>query len=97
MRLKSPLKLRLGAPISPAVNALLGRLIENAPSSMKPQECKIMIKLIRKLLRDEAGPTAIEYGLIAALIAVVTIAGLTTLGTTLNTTYNNIATKVSTA
>ncbi len=56
-----------------------------------------MIKLIRKLLRDEAGPTAIEYGLIAALIAVVTIAGLTTLGTTLNTTYNNIATKVQTA
>ena len=66
-------------------------------SSMKPQECKIMIKLIRKLLRDEAGPTAIEHGLIAALIAVVTIAGLTTLGTTLNTTYNNIATKVSSA
>jgi pilus assembly protein Flp/PilA len=56
-----------------------------------------MIKFIRKLLRDEAGPTAIEYGLIAALIAVVTIAGLTTLGTTLNTTYNNIATKVNAA
>jgi len=56
-----------------------------------------MLKLIRNLLRDETGPTAIEYGLIAALIAVVTIAGLTTLGTTLNKTYNNIATKVSTA
>ena len=56
-----------------------------------------MLKFIRKLVRDEAGPTAIEYGLIAALIAVVTIAGLTTLGTTLNTTYNNIATKVSAA
>jgi pilus assembly protein Flp/PilA len=53
-----------------------------------------MIKFIRKLLRDEAGPTAIEYGLIAALIAVVTIAGLTTLGTNLNSRYNQIATKV---
>lgn len=53
-----------------------------------------MLKFLRKMLRDEAGPTAIEYGLIAALIAVVTIAGLTTLGTTLNSRYNAIATKV---
>jgi pilus assembly protein Flp/PilA len=53
-----------------------------------------MLKFIRKMLRDEAGPTAIEYGLIAALIAVVTIAGLTTLGTTLNSRYNSIATKI---
>ena len=53
-----------------------------------------MLKFIRKMLRDETGPTAIEYGLIAALIAVVTIAGLTTLGTTLNARYNAIATKV---
>jgi pilus assembly protein Flp/PilA len=53
-----------------------------------------MLKFIRKLLRDEAGPTAIEYGLIAALIAVVTIAGLTTLGTTLNSRYNAIATDI---
>jgi pilus assembly protein Flp/PilA len=53
-----------------------------------------MMKFIRKLLRNEDGPTAIEYGLIAALIAVVTIAGLTTLGTRLNTTYGNIAKNV---
>ncbi len=56
-----------------------------------------MIKFIRKLLRDQTGPTAIEYGLIAALIAVVTIAGLTTLGTKLNKTYGNIATSVGAA
>ena len=53
-----------------------------------------MLKFIRKMLRDDAGPTAIEYGLIAALIAVVTIAGLTTLGTTLNSRYNSITTNV---
>jgi pilus assembly protein Flp/PilA len=47
-----------------------------------------------KLFRDQTGPTAIEYGLIASLIAVVTIAGLTTLGTTLNARYNSIATNV---
>jgi pilus assembly protein Flp/PilA len=68
--------------------------IEDASSSTKPQESKVMLMFIGKLLRDEAGPTAIEYGLIAALIAVVTIAGLTTLGTTLNARYNAIATKV---
>ncbi len=56
-----------------------------------------MINLIRQLLRDRSGPTAIEYGLIAALIAVVTIAGLTTLGTTLNNKYNTIATDVNAA
>lgn len=53
-----------------------------------------MHRLIRQLFRDQSGPTAIEYGLIAALIAVVTIAGLTTLGTTLNSRYNAIATDV---
>jgi pilus assembly protein Flp/PilA len=56
-----------------------------------------MRKFIQKLLRDCAGPTAIEYGLIAALIAVVTIAGLTQVGTPLNAKYNTIATKVSAA
>jgi pilus assembly protein Flp/PilA len=52
-----------------------------------------MLEFIRKLLRDEAGPTAIEYGLIAALIAIITIAGLTTLGTTLNARFGAIATE----
>jgi len=55
------------------------------------------MKLFAKLFKNRAGATAIEYGLIAALIAVVTIAGLTTLGTNLNTKYNTIATKVSAA
>ena len=57
----------------------------------------MMRTFIANLLRDESGPTAIEYGLIAALIAVVTIAGLTTLGTTLNSKYNTIATDVNAA
>jgi pilus assembly protein Flp/PilA len=57
---------------------------------------RTLIKFIGPMLRDQSGPTAIEYGLIAALIAVVTIAGLTTLGTTLNSRYNAIATDVGT-
>jgi pilus assembly protein Flp/PilA len=56
-----------------------------------------MRAFLTRFLRDQTGPTAIEYGLIAALIAVVTIAGLTTLGTTLNTKYNTVATKIGAA
>jgi len=56
-----------------------------------------MIKFIRQLVKDCTGPTAIEYGLIAALIAVATIAGLTTLGTTINTKHVAIANAVQNA
>ncbi len=46
-------------------------------------------------VKSEAGVTAIEYGLIAALIAVAIIAGITLLGTQLNTTFSTIASRVS--
>jgi len=55
------------------------------------------MRFLKKLAASRKGATAIEYGLIAALVAVVTIAGLTTLGSNLNTKYNNIATSVSNA
>ena len=55
------------------------------------------MNVLRRFIRDESGATAIEYGLIAALIAVVTIAGLTQVGTSLNSKYNTIATKVTAA
>jgi pilus assembly protein Flp/PilA len=51
-----------------------------------------MMKQIRKLLKSKDGATAIEYGLIAALIGVVIISAVTTLGTTLETQFNGIAT-----
>jgi pilus assembly protein Flp/PilA len=53
------------------------------------------ISLIQKFLRDEEGVTAIEYGLIAALVAVVIIAGATLLGTNLNALFSAIAGKIS--
>jgi len=56
-----------------------------------------MRRLLKHLCQTRSGATAIEYGLIAALIAVVTIAGLTTLGTSLNTEFNNAATSVQNA
>jgi pilus assembly protein Flp/PilA len=46
-----------------------------------------MTTLFKQFLRDEAGATAIEYGLIAALIAVVIITGVTAVGTKLSTTF----------
>ncbi|HTC17478.1 MAG TPA: Flp family type IVb pilin [Stellaceae bacterium] len=52
------------------------------------------MKTLVKLLRDESGVTAIEYGLIAALVAVVIISAVTTLGTNLKTTFNSVATNL---
>ncbi len=46
---------------------------------------------ISRLLADESGATAIEYGLIAALIAVVIIGAVTAIGTNLGGTFNNVA------
>lgn len=44
-----------------------------------------------KLLKNNEGATAIEYGLIAALIAVAAIAAMTNIGTKLGTTFNNVS------
>lgn len=44
-----------------------------------------------KLLKNEDGATAIEYGLIAALIAVAAITALSSIGTNLNGTFTNVA------
>ena len=54
----------------------------------------ILDQFIRKFLADERGATAIEYGLIAALIAVVVIGAVTAVGTNLRTKFNNISNAV---
>lgn len=54
-----------------------------------------MQNLISRFAKDEDGATAIEYGLIAGLIAVVIIGGLTALGGNINTAFNNIATRIA--
>ncbi|HEY8032818.1 MAG TPA: Flp family type IVb pilin [Methylocella sp.] len=51
----------------------------------------IMRNLFRRFADDQSGVTAIEYGLIAALIAVVIITAVTTVGTDLSATFNSIA------
>jgi len=53
-----------------------------------------MIRTLTKRLRNEDGATAIEYGLIAALIAVAAIAAFQLVGTNLSSTFHNIATQL---
>lgn len=50
-----------------------------------------MLTWARTLLRDDSGATAIEYGLIAALISVAIIAAVTSVGTSLTATFNTVA------
>jgi pilus assembly protein Flp/PilA len=52
----------------------------------------IAMKKFVQLIRDSKGATAIEYGLIAALIAVAAIAAMQGLGTSLNSTFTNVST-----
>jgi len=55
---------------------------------------KYLKTLVTRLRSEEQGVTAIEYALIAALIAVALIAGATFLGTTINNTFSNVATEM---
>lgn len=52
---------------------------------------------MQRFLKDEEGVTAIEYGLIAALIAVVIITAVQLVGTNLNEVFNAVATKLGDA
>jgi pilus assembly protein Flp/PilA len=56
----------------------------------------IIMKSIIKFMREEDGVTAIEYGLIAALIAVVIIASVTTVGEALKAIFEHITTELET-
>jgi pilus assembly protein Flp/PilA len=50
-----------------------------------------MRNLITRFVKDDSGPSAIEYGLIAALISIAGIAGMTLVGQNLQGTYNAVA------
>jgi pilus assembly protein Flp/PilA len=46
---------------------------------------------VKRFLKDESGPTAVEYAVMLALIVVVCITAITTLGKNANSTFNNVA------
>jgi pilus assembly protein Flp/PilA len=56
-----------------------------------------IMKFFKNLLRDEQGATAIEYGLIAALIAVAAITAMQALGGELSETFNTVENQLGTA
>lgn len=56
-----------------------------------------MTKFVTRFLKDESGATAIEYGLIVALIAVIIASVIGTLGTGLKTSFTNASSKVAAA
>jgi pilus assembly protein Flp/PilA len=53
-----------------------------------------MSKFVTRFMKNESGATAIEYGLIVALIAVVVIGAVTTVGSNLGTKFNSVATAI---
>ena len=56
-----------------------------------------MTKFISKFVKDESGATAIEYGLIAALISVVIILAVTTIGTNMKGAFEKVGDGLKTA
>ena len=55
---------------------------------------KSLIQVVRNFVREEEGATAIEYGLLAALVAVVIITAVTTMGEQLQSTFEGVAEKL---
>ena len=53
-----------------------------------------MKQVLRKFVKDESGATAIEYGLIASLIAVAAIVAMTAVGSKLTSTFSNVSAKL---
>ena len=53
-----------------------------------------MVGLFRRFARDETGATAIEYGLIAALVGIAIIAALTTMGSKLSSNFKNVGSQL---
>lgn len=56
-----------------------------------------MLKHVTSFFRDEEGATAIEYGLIAALVSVAAIGALGSMGNSLEAMFNRVATELNTA
>jgi pilus assembly protein Flp/PilA len=75
------------------INLALIALGQDQPVTNLVQETTTMT-MLKKLFKDESGATAIEYGLIAALIAVAIITAATTVGTNLSATFTSVSSKL---
>ena len=75
----------------PTIREKAAREVWTFPENAKWNQGDRNMQRIRKLIRNSKGATAIEYGLIAALIAVAAITAMQGLGTSIRTTFNNAA------
>ncbi len=64
-------------------------------ASVRPEQEIIMRSAVKRLARDETGATAIEYGLIAALLSIAIIGGVTATGTSIQGFFTYVATQVT--
>ena len=89
------MRLNVAPPLSP-YRSREGVGAVNAAGAPPPrtEETTKMSAFATRFLRDESGATAIEYGLIVALIAVVIITAVTTLGTKLDAAFGSINSKL---
>jgi len=56
-----------------------------------------MLSIVKNLIKDESGATAIEYGLIAALVSVAAVVALENMGTSLENMFTTVSGKLDTA
>ena len=77
-----------------SINGILNSERHPAFLSISEQEVLVMLKTIRNLLADESGATAIEYGLIAALVSVAGIVALEAMGTSLSDMFGVVSSKL---
>jgi pilus assembly protein Flp/PilA len=75
--------------VDPVDQAAGGEEVWTSASNVEPRRPEM--QFIRKLIKSNKGATAIEYGLIAALIAVAAITAMQGLGTSLKSTFNNVS------
>ena len=55
----------------------------------------LIVKCFRQLIRDESGPTAVEYAVMLALIVIICLSAIRTIGTNANTVFTNVGRSIA--
>ena len=77
---------------------IFDKILENLYlSTINEVEVSPMFKFIQNLIADEAGATAVEYGLIAALIAIAATTAMISMGVSLQSMFTTVADKIDVA
>jgi pilus assembly protein Flp/PilA len=76
------------------VQKLVNRKTQNFAKTTNTKKGRKNMERIKNFFKDESGASAVEYGLLVALIAVIIIGAVSLLGTNLSTTFNSAATTI---